>query len=56
MKYYKEIKNNEVIAYYAYLYEVIQEGLIEITEEEYSTAIKNLKVEDEKENDLEINI
>lgn len=49
MKYYKEIKNNEIVAYYAYLNEVIQENLIEISEDEYNTAIESLKVEEYEE-------
>lgn len=49
MKYYKEIKNNEIVAYYVYLNEVIQENLIEISEDEYNIAIESLKAEEYEE-------
>lgn len=45
MIYYKEIKDNEVIAYYGYDKPVLDSNLIEISKEEYETALKELKVE-----------
>lgn len=45
MIYYKETKDNEVIAYYGYDKPVFDSNLIEISKEEYETALKELKVE-----------
>lgn len=53
MIYYKEIKDNEVIAYYGYDKPVTNPNLVEISKEEYETALEELSVEVE---DLNLDI
>lgn len=45
MIYYKKIKDNEVIAYHGYDKPVLDSNLIEISKEEYETALKELQAE-----------
>lgn len=54
MIYYKEIKDNEVIAYYGYDKPVTNPNLVEISKEEYETALEELNTEAELVEELNL--
>lgn len=54
MIYYKEIKDNEVTAYYGYDKPVLDSNLIEISKEEYENALEELNSEVELAEELNL--
>lgn len=49
MKYYKEIKNGEIVSYQKYRYAVDLTDLVEITEEEYFSVLAEFHAKAEAE-------